>query len=107
VKPVTVLESPAGSPPGSALDEAWITHDESPNKSMGEFGDPRNRKILIYFTLVIPPLGTNFFRKAPADDAEFKADILPELIHLVVVRGWRSLIAVLRLARRGSVRTSI
>ena len=54
-----------------------------------------------------PPLGTNFFRKAPADDAEFKAGILPELIHLVVVRGRRSSIAVLSLARRGSVRTSI
>jgi hypothetical protein len=37
----------------------------------------------------------------------FKAGILPELIHLVMVRGRRSLIAVLRLARRGSVRTSI
>src|SRR5215831_14299656 len=37
----------------------------------------------------------------------FKAGILPELIHLVVVRGRRSLIAVLRVARRGSVRTSI
>jgi hypothetical protein len=37
----------------------------------------------------------------------FKAGILPELIHLVVVRGRRSFIAVLRLARRGSVRTSI
>jgi hypothetical protein len=32
---------------------------------------------------------------------------LPELIHLVVVRGRRSSIAVLSLARRGSVRTSI
>ena len=54
-----------------------------------------------------PPLAPIFSERRRQTMPNFKAGILPELIHLVVVRGRRSFIAVLRLARRGSVRTSI
>ena len=38
--------------------EAWITRDENSNNPVGKLSDPRNRKILIYLALAIPPLGT-------------------------------------------------
>ena len=49
----------------------WIIRDENSNNSVEESSDPRKRKILIYLTLEIPPLGTTIFQTMPAKIPEF------------------------------------
>jgi hypothetical protein len=49
----------------------WDKVKNTPWKTMGRERKVGHDKLLTRQHCLNPPLGTNFFRKAPADDAEF------------------------------------